>query len=172
MGLMCINNKKRLQHSIVEKYFLFILKCFQNNILLCVTICNNIKGMWKHCCNVQMGMVMKTLNMIIRELREDHDIKQDTVAKYLGISQQTYSNYENGRREIPIAVIKELARFYKVSTDYLLRSNTSYLGNLDMNAAYVDDITMHDIVYDIQTLDASERKNLVKYIRFLRQDTD
>ena len=41
-----------------------------------------------------------------------------------------------------------------------------------MNAAYVDDITMHDIVYDIQTLDASERKNLVKYIRFLRQDTD
>ena len=87
---------------------------------------------------------MKTVNMIIRELREDHDIKQDTIAKYLGISQQTYSNYEN----------------------------TSYLGNLDMNAAYVDDITMHDIVYDIQTLDASERKNLVKYIRFLRQDTD
>ena len=119
-----------------------------------------------------MGMVMKTLNMIIRELREDHDIKQDTIAKYLGISQQTYSNYENGRREIPIAVIKQLARFYKVSTDYLLRSNTSYLGNLDMNAAYVDDITMHDIVYDIQTLEASERKNLVKYIRFLRQDTD
>ena len=32
---------------------------------------------------------MKTLNTILRELREDHDIKQETIAKYLGISQQT-----------------------------------------------------------------------------------
>ncbi|MDE5931412.1 MAG: helix-turn-helix domain-containing protein [Lachnospiraceae bacterium] len=115
---------------------------------------------------------MKTLNMILRDLREDHDIKQETIAKYLGVSQQTYSNYENGHREIPIAVVKELAKFYKVSTDYLLRSDTSYLGSLDMNAAYIDDITMHDIVFDLQTLGAVERKNLVKYIRFLHQETD
>ena len=39
-----------------------------------------------------------------------------------------------------------------------------------MNASYVDDITMHDIVFDIQTLEEAERKNLVKYIRFLHQD--
>lgn len=113
---------------------------------------------------------MKTLNMILRDLREDHDIKQDTIAKYLGVSQQTYSNYENGHREIPVMVVKELAKFYKVSTDYLLRSDASYLGSLNMNASYVDDITMHDIVFDIQTLDEAERKNLVKYIRFLHQD--
>ena len=40
--------------------------------------------------------MVKTLNMILRDLREDHDLKQETVARYLGISQQTYSNYENG----------------------------------------------------------------------------
>ena len=68
---------------------------------------------------------MKTLNTILRDLREDHDIKQDTIAKFLGVSQQTYSNYENGHREIPVMVVKELAKFYKVSTDYLLRSDTS-----------------------------------------------
>lgn len=113
---------------------------------------------------------MKTLNTILRDLREDHDIKQDTIAKFLGVSQQTYSNYENGHREIPVMVVKELAKFYKVSTDYLLRSDTSYLGSLNMNASYVDDITMHDIVFDIQTLEEAERKNLVKYIRFLYQD--
>ena len=45
---------------------------------------------------------MKELRMIIRELREDRDIKQKIIAEYLGISQQTYSNYENGHREIPI----------------------------------------------------------------------
>ncbi|MCM1143289.1 MAG: helix-turn-helix domain-containing protein [Blautia sp.] len=115
---------------------------------------------------------MKKLNTILRDLREDHDIKQETIAKYLGVSQQTYSNYENGRREIPIMVVTALAKYYKVSTDYLLRSDTSYLGNMDMNAPYIDDITMHDMVYDIQTLNESSRKDLVKYIRFLHQDTD
>ena len=113
---------------------------------------------------------MKTLNAMLRDLREDHDIKQETVAKYLGITQQTYSNYENGYREIPITVVTELAKYYKVSTDYLLRSDTSYLGNVDMNAPYVDDITLHDMIYDIQTLDNTARKDLVKYIRFLHQD--
>ena len=113
---------------------------------------------------------MKTLNAMLRDLREDHDIKQETIAKYLGISQQTYSNYENGHREIPIAVVTELAKYYKVSTDYLLRSDTSYLGNVDMNAPYVDDITLHDMVFDIQALDSTARKDLVKYIRFLHQD--
>ena len=115
---------------------------------------------------------MKKLNTILRDLREDHDIKQETIAKYLGVSQQTYSNYENGRREIPIMVVTALAKYYQVSTDYLLRSDTSYLGNVDMNATYIDDITMHDMVYDIQTLDESSRKDLVKYIRFLHQDTN
>lgn len=115
---------------------------------------------------------MKTLNTILRDLREDHDIKQETIANYLGISQQTYSNYENGRREIPIEAIKKLAKYYRVSTDYLLRSNAAYLGNLDMNASYIDNLTMHDVIYDIQSLNESDRKDLIKYIRFLHQDSD
>ena len=114
----------------------------------------------------------KTLNTILRDLREDNDIKQDTIAKYLGISQQTYSNYENGRREIPITAVKALAKFYKVSTDYLLRSDTSYLGSMDMNATYIDDVSMHDIIFDIQKLDDAGRKDLVKYIRFLHQESE
>ena len=115
---------------------------------------------------------MKTLNAMLRDLREDHDIKQETIAKYLGVTQQTYSNYENGHREIPITVVTELAKYYKVSTDYLLHSDTSYLGNVDMNATYIDDLTLHDVVYDIQTLSDAGRKDLVKYIRFLHQNTD
>ena len=113
---------------------------------------------------------MKTLNAILRDLREDHDYKQETVAKYLGVSQQTYSNYENGHREIPISVVTKLAQFYQVSTDYLLHSDTSYLGSVDMTATYIDDITMHEMVFEIQTLNEANRKDLVKYIRFLHQD--
>lgn len=38
----------------------------------------------------------------IRELREDKDIIQQEIAEYLCVAQNTYSNYENGRREIQI----------------------------------------------------------------------
>lgn len=115
-------------------------------------------------------MVTKTLNEILRDLREDHDMKQETIAKYLGISQQAYSNYENGHREIPVMVVKSLAQLYRVSTDYLLRSDTGYTGNLDVNTVYVDGVTMRDVILDMQTLKDTERKDLVKYIQFLCQD--
>ena len=51
------------------------------------------------------------------------------IAEYLGVSQQTYSNYENGHREIPIWAVTKLSEYYKVSTDYLLSANSEYLGN-------------------------------------------
>ena len=56
----------------------------------------------------------------IRELREDNDITQKTVAAYLNCSQQVYSNYELGQRDIPTDVLIKLSEFYHVSTDYLL----------------------------------------------------
>ena len=55
----------------------------------------------------------------IGELREDHDIKQVTLAKYLGVGQGTYSDYENGKINIPIEMFIKLADFYQVSLDYL-----------------------------------------------------
>ncbi len=56
----------------------------------------------------------------IRDLREDHDLKQKQLAEFLCCSQQVYSNYELGQRDIPTDVLIRLADFYKVSTDYLL----------------------------------------------------
>ena len=58
--------------------------------------------------------------MRLRELREDSDIKQREIAKYLNIQQNTYSQYETGERQIPIEVLIALAKFYKTSTDYIL----------------------------------------------------
>lgn len=56
----------------------------------------------------------------IRDLREDSDITQSAVAAYLNCSQQVYSNYELGQRDIPTDILIKLADFYGVSTDYLL----------------------------------------------------
>ena len=56
----------------------------------------------------------------IRDLREDRDLKQKQLAEYLSCSQQVYSNYELGQRDIPTDVLIKLANFYHVSIDYLL----------------------------------------------------
>lgn len=55
----------------------------------------------------------------IADLREDQDLKQSVVAKLLGTSQTQYSRWERGEREIPLHHIITLAKFYKVSIDYI-----------------------------------------------------
>lgn len=56
----------------------------------------------------------------MRNLREDHDKTQQEVADMLGTSQTMYARYERGANELPIRHLVKLARFYDVSTDYLL----------------------------------------------------
>lgn len=56
----------------------------------------------------------------IRALREDKDLSQTEMARQLGCSQQAYSNYELGQRDIPLDALIRLADFHRVSVDYLL----------------------------------------------------
>ena len=56
----------------------------------------------------------------LRDLREDNDLKQKQLAELLKVHQTTYSDYELGRLNIPVAVLHMLADFYNVSVDYLL----------------------------------------------------
>lgn len=55
----------------------------------------------------------------LRDLREDNDKKQSEIASKLKISQQHYSMYENGERELPMHHFITLAKYYNVSLDYL-----------------------------------------------------
>ena len=56
----------------------------------------------------------------IRDLREDNNYTQKEMAKILNCSQQVYSNYELGQRDIPTDILIKLAAFYNVSVDYIL----------------------------------------------------
>ena len=56
----------------------------------------------------------------IRDLREDSDRTQTEVVKILGCSQQVYSNYELGQRDIPTDILIKLSKLYNVSVDYIL----------------------------------------------------
>lgn len=56
----------------------------------------------------------------IRNLREDSDLNQTTVAKMLGMSQTGYSKYETGENDVPTAILIKLAEYYKTNVDYIL----------------------------------------------------
>ena len=58
--------------------------------------------------------------MRLKDLREDSDISQIQMAELLHIKQNTYSQYENGKRQIPIKTLVKIAIFYNVSVDYIL----------------------------------------------------
>ena len=56
----------------------------------------------------------------IRDLREDSDKLQKDIANVLGISQQYYSEYENGNRPIPVQHLITLAKYYNTTIDYIV----------------------------------------------------
>lgn len=58
--------------------------------------------------------------MRLKELREDNDYTQEQIAIVLNCKRNTYSQYENEVRQIPIDALIKLSRFYKTSIDYLL----------------------------------------------------
>lgn len=58
--------------------------------------------------------------MRTRDLREVSYLTQEEVARYLNTKQNTYSQYENVQRKMPIECLIALAKLYKTSTDYIL----------------------------------------------------
>ena len=58
--------------------------------------------------------------MRLKDLREDRDLRQAELAEHLFIKQNTYSQYENGARQLPVEILIRLSDFYGVSTDYIL----------------------------------------------------
>lgn len=76
---------------------------------------------------------MKKYTERIRDLREDHDLKQSDIAKLLQTTQQVYSRYEQGINEMPVRHLVVLARFYGVSLDYIM-------GETDIKERYPESI--------------------------------
>lgn len=56
----------------------------------------------------------------LKEIRKDKDLTQKNVAFHLNMKQQQYSEYEIGKRLIPIETLDKLADFYDTSIDYLV----------------------------------------------------
>lgn len=67
---------------------------------------------------------MKEYWEVLRDLREDHDLRQADVAAILHTTQQVYSRYEKGINEMPIRHLRTLCQYYHVSADYILCLNS------------------------------------------------
>ena len=71
-----------------------------------------------------------TFGQILRSLREERNLKQDTICDALNIEQSTLSNYENDRRKPKLDLAIKVADFFNVSLDYLLgREEDVYVGH-------------------------------------------
>lgn len=96
----------------------------------------------------------------LKELREDHDMKQYDVAMLLKVSRAAYSQYETGRREMPYESLKTLSGYFGVSVDYLL-DNTEF-------PSFPQDLNPEDVflLRRIKALDERGRETLLSLLEF------
>ena len=107
---------------------------------------------------------VKSTAQIMRELREDHDLKQSDIAKVLSVSQQYYSKYETGQNELPVRHLITLAKFYNISADYLL-------GITDFSTAIQNtnsDTPMKKLINDISELNDTSIAAVRDYVDLLQ----
>ena len=64
--------------------------------------------------------MMILLGERLRELREEQGLTQKELSKRLGLNSVTYLHYEKSQREPPLSVLVEMAKYFEVSTDFLL----------------------------------------------------
>lgn len=116
-------------------------------------------------CDLQEdGTSVKKLNERIRDLREDHDLKQCTVAAMLGITQQQYSKYEKGLTDLPTRYMNKLADYYGVTTDYLFgrteRPDETAHAEKFVSGGYSAD----EMVRDVMALSPKARGAVKEYV--------
>lgn len=74
----------------------------------------------------------------IKQLREERELYQSDIAKFLGVSITAITYYENEKRDLPTNVLKKLADYFGVSTDYLLgKSDIRNLEKLDSDTLFL-----------------------------------
>lgn len=113
-------------------------------------------------------MAVKLIPDMLHDLREDHNLKQVDIAKILEISQQTYSTYERGTRDLPIRHLKKLADLYKVSADFIIGRSKIKNGPLDVDSIICQNKSLANIIDLFVQLDDDDRSRAYEYLLFLK----
>lgn len=95
----------------------------------------------------------------IKRLREDRGIKQSEIADLIGMHRSNYSKVENGQREISIAAIEKIARYFNITIDELVHMEKDIPKEVSLG-----DKTTVEQVKLIQELDQEEKNMIFKMI--------
>ncbi len=104
---------------------------------------------------------------ILRELRIKRDVKQRSIAKYLGVAQQTYSNYEKGLSAIPLHHFNKLCDYFGVSADFLLGRTTYEQTVEEIEDFYLPGVSLGEVCSRITTLSLERRKQMIDHLSYL-----
>ncbi|HIS32805.1 MAG TPA: helix-turn-helix transcriptional regulator [Candidatus Limivivens intestinipullorum] len=107
----------------------------------------------------------------LKELREANRYTQDYVSSQLNIERPTYSNYEIGKRMPPLDLLVDIADFYQISLDSLVRPEV-----MDSSAASAEKQSSCLTGDEIQlltlyrSLSDPDRKELLDFARFKKSN--
>lgn len=110
---------------------------------------------------------MENLHTRIRDLRKSKHLTERQVAEYLCITQQSYSNYECGKHELPSRHVVGLAKLYDVSTDFILGTEPTHAGTFDLNVNYINNIPLKNVLLHILKLNKRNRLDLIRFLSYL-----
>ena len=108
---------------------------------------------------------MKPIHELLRDMREDRDIKQYVIAEMLGMSQQQYSRYETGESELPLRALFILANYYGVSADYFMGRKDWAHGVPGLDKKVTGEYTARDVLDEILSLSSEGRAAVIEYVK-------
>lgn len=107
----------------------------------------------------------------LKELREAKRATQQQIANDLGLSRQTYSNYEGGRREPDMETLKHIADYFNVSVDYLIGGN---LKEINENKKIPKDLKKileeEEITLNGRMMSAEDKEKIYRVIEVMYHD--
>ena len=105
----------------------------------------------------------------VRELRKSRGMNQETLAAFVGISQQTLSKVERNTNAMGIDLLIQLANYFNVTTDYILGLSNEKRNLQRENRMSNRLENYYDLVIEYEELDSYNKKVLMGLIRTLRE---
>lgn len=116
-------------------------------------------------------MLIIQLGQRLRELRKFHNFTQEYVSSKLHVERPAYSNYECGKRALPLELLVQLADFYQVSIDDLL-CNPDFSPSAATDEFAVTSISNEEkiLLRFYRLLSNNEKREALQFVQFKIQN--
>ena len=91
----------------------------------------------------------------------DHDVTQKKLAKEFHITEAMFSNYLNGRNDIPVEILVKIAQYFEITTDYLVGLSDSPVPTINLTRAE------RDLIDGFRALSKNQKELIMQNIRLM-----